>query len=57
MYHLLFNRITDALELLGQGGSRESVWLLIHAQQETEGLYLEGDGEEEGSDPPACGSF
>ena len=44
MYCILFNAITDALALMGQGEGEKAMLLLEKAQQEGEELYIEGGG-------------
>ena len=41
LYHILFNAVTDAIELLPEGEAKEQ---LIKAQQECEEVYI-GDAE------------
>ena len=48
MYYTLFNAITDALELMEQGEVEKAKRLLEEAQQASEELYMEGEGDEEG---------
>lgn len=50
MYYTLFNAITDALELMEQGEVEKAKRLLEEAQQASEELYMEGEGEEEGKE-------
>ena len=40
MYYLLFNAVTDALELLETHAYREAITALIHAQQDTEQIFI-----------------
>ena len=40
LYFYLFNRITDALELLSKGSRLDAMKLLIAAQQEAEERYI-----------------
>ena len=51
LYLRLFNRVTDALELLDRGDPLAARSLLIRAQQEAEETYVsageDGTGEEE----------
>jgi hypothetical protein len=43
MYYKLFNAATDALDALNRGDVTAAKELLIRAQQEVEGLYLDAD--------------
>ena len=43
LYYLLFNAITDAVELLRQGDAEEAEASLIRAQQTAEELFMEGE--------------
>jgi hypothetical protein len=43
MYHLIFNSVTDAIELLQKNDAEAARKLLIHAQQECEELFLDND--------------
>ena len=45
MYYMLFNAVTDALELLEKRAYQEAAATLIHAQQEAEQVYMDA-GEE-----------
>ena len=45
MYLLLFNRISDALEMLERGDTARARTVLIRAQQDAEELYMEGTEE------------
>jgi len=45
MYLLLFNRVTEAIEALESGDTRSARTILIHAQQDAEELYMEGQDE------------
>lgn len=47
MYLLLFNRITDAIEVIERGDAAEAKAVLIRAQQDAEELYLSADEESE----------
>ncbi len=47
MYLRLFNRVTDAIELLRKNDSEKALSLLIAAQQETEEIFLEEAGAED----------
>ena len=47
-YTTLFNRITDALEALGEQNYIKAQDILIKAQQDAEEMYLEDGDEEEG---------
>lgn len=40
LYHLLFNRITDALAVMETGDTEQGKHILIRAQQEAENLYI-----------------
>lgn len=40
MYLRLFNRVTDAIELLRRGCAEQAMQTLIEAQQEVEEIYL-----------------
>lgn len=40
LYHLLFNAITDALEMMESGNLDAARALLVRAQQEAEELYI-----------------
>ena len=40
MYLRLFNRVTDAIELLRHGCTEQALQSLIAAQQETEEIYI-----------------
>lgn len=40
LYHLLFNAITDALDVLDQGDAQTARATLIRAQQQAEELYI-----------------
>lgn len=46
MYTLLFNAITDGLELLGKGQINRAQEILMQAQQKAEELYCEGTSSE-----------
>lgn len=50
MYYRLFNRVTDALELLEKGEVQQAVALLKLAQCETEEIYREEGSEEDESE-------
>lgn len=41
LYHLVFNRVTDALRELERGRAEAAKELLVSAQQEAENLYVE----------------
>ena len=41
MYYLLFNAITDALALMEKHRIKETKEVLIHAQQNTEAVYID----------------
>lgn len=43
LYHLLFNAITDALEMMGSGNPETARVLLVRAQQNAEELYIEDE--------------
>ena len=40
MYLRLFNRVTDAIELLQRGSAEQAMQALIAAQQEAEEIFL-----------------
>ncbi len=40
LYHLLFNRITDALEAMEKGDAAQGKSILMQAQQDAENLYI-----------------
>lgn len=40
LYHLLFNRITDALNVLEKGDAEWGKSILMQAQQDAEDLYI-----------------
>ena len=43
MYHLIFNSVTDAIELLQKNDAEAARKLLIHTQQKCEELFLDND--------------
>ena len=43
MYLRLFNRVTDAIELIKEGKGAQAEELLIAAQQETEEIYISAE--------------
>ena len=40
LYHILFNAMTDAIELLHDGNREEALQVLIQAQQKSEDRYI-----------------
>ncbi len=45
MYYILFNAITDAMELMEAHQYQEAVTLLERATRETEEIYISQEGE------------
>ena len=45
LYFRLFNAVTDALQAMEQQNYGQASTILISAQQETEEMYLEEEGE------------
>lgn len=42
LYYFLFNQITDAVKMLGEGYERDALQILVDAQKKAEQMFVEG---------------